>query len=72
MKIRDKENLFNAAESPQNGAYFPSFLGLLKRTSEFDARTTPKQTRVLDRTISSLSSKAMDNGGWIYGAAGGH
>jgi hypothetical protein len=52
VKIRDKENLFNAAESPQNGAYFPSFLGLLKRTSEFDARTTPKQTQVLDRTAS--------------------
>jgi hypothetical protein len=28
------------------------FCKLVKRTSEFDARTTPKQTQVLDRTAS--------------------
>ncbi len=38
---------------------------LLCRTSEFYALTTPKQTRVLDRTVSSLATKAMDSGARI-------
>ncbi|MBL7220327.1 MAG: hypothetical protein ISS69_09455 [Phycisphaerae bacterium] len=78
MNRKDGENMFSlgirklVVISLAGGIFLLGNIWLVYRTSEFDARITPKQTGVLDRAVSPLSTKVMDNDTRISGAAGGH